>query len=265
MEKNQNGADIPNKNEFVKNLGLAETVNLAKNSAQQDWVRDNFAKGNYFSVNVTGDYPRINFYPPNKENDFLSFEASLGGSSSSIYLYRRNRQGKNIYLVEFPSKSGILATTDDIANINNIPVGIPLPWPQETPPPGYLICNGERFDKSKCPQLALAYPSGVLPDLRGEFIRGWDNERGVDTAREVLSWQEGSYLVQEIYNPPDNVVNFSLDERKDLNWDIPDKEVIKLRGRTVTADKGGTWNIDKRYLGVTRPRNIAFNYIVRAA
>ncbi|MDE9538161.1 phage tail protein [Xenorhabdus bovienii] len=148
---------------------------------------------------------------------------------------------------------------------SSLPVGVPVPWPTEIPPEGWLICNGDSFDTVKYPKLALAYPSGILPDLRGEFIRGWDNERGVDTPRKILSWQEGSYLVQEMYNPPDRVVNFSLDERKDLNWDIPDTEVIKLRGKAVTADKSGTWSIDKRYLGVTRPRNIAFNYIVRAA
>ncbi|CBJ82178.1 putative e14 prophage; tail fiber protein [Xenorhabdus bovienii str. Jollieti] len=146
-----------------------------------------------------------------------------------------------------------------------IPIGVPVPWPSEIPPDGWLKCNGEVFDTVKYPKLALAYPSGRLPDLRGEFIRGWDDERGADSNRNVLSWQEGSYLVQEVYNPPDRIVNFSLDERKDLNWDIPDTEVIKLRGKAVTADKSGTWSIDKRYLGVTRPRNIAFNYIVRAA
>ncbi|PHM51771.1 phage tail protein [Xenorhabdus sp. KK7.4] len=143
-----------------------------------------------------------------------------------------------------------------------LPVGVPIPWPSETPPDGWLKCNGETFDTVKYPKLALAYPSGRLPDLRGEFIRGWDDERGVDTPRQVLSWQQGSYLVQEINDRVDNVVNFSLDDRKDLNWDIPNEE-IHLRGRSVGAN--GTWPVDKRYVGVTRPRNVAFNYIVRAA
>ncbi|MBO8136451.1 tail fiber protein, partial [Dickeya fangzhongdai] len=45
--------------------------------------------------------------------------------------------------------------------------GIPLPWPQATPPAGWLKCNGQAFDKNAFPKLALAYPGGVLPDLRG--------------------------------------------------------------------------------------------------
>ncbi|MDX7990863.1 phage tail protein [Xenorhabdus sp. psl] len=149
-----------------------------------------------------------------------------------------------------------------------LPVGVPVPWPTETAPEGWFICNGEPFDKSKYPKLAIAYPSGVLPDLRGEFIRGWDNERGVDSNRTMLSWQEGSYVVQEARTSADNVVNFSLNGREELNWDtpnLPDTE-IKLRAK---AKSGGVWHTDHHYdyhyIGVTRPRNIAFNYIVRAA
>ena len=51
--------------------------------------------------------------------------------------------------------------------------------------------------KTQYPKLALKYPSGQLPDLRGEFIRGWDNERGIDADRELLSTQIGSPVVQE--------------------------------------------------------------------
>ena len=76
------------------------------------------------------------------------------------------------------------------ANINDyLPVGIPLPWPQTTPPAGWLKCNGWQFDKNKYPKLAKAYPSGYLPELRGETVRGWDDGRGVDPGRQILSWQ----------------------------------------------------------------------------
>nr|WP_275353193.1 phage tail protein [Xenorhabdus bovienii] len=144
-----------------------------------------------------------------------------------------------------------------------------MPWPSEIPPEGWFICNGTLFDKVRYPKLALAYPSGKLPDLRGEFIRGWDNEGKVDPNRQVLSWQEGSYLVQESSRAADTVVNFSLNERKDLNWDapsLPDTE-IKLRG--TAAARLTAWytnyRYDYHYIGAARPRNIAFLYIVRAA
>ncbi|UCZ77385.1 phage tail protein [Dickeya zeae] len=143
-------------------------------------------------------------------------------------------------------------------------VGIPQPWPQATAPSGWLKCNGQSFDKSVYPRLAQVYPSGVLPDLRGEFIRGWDDGRGVDTGRQLGSWQEGSYMVQEMSNPPDNVVNFSCNSRESLNWDNPAATVMNFRARAIGASS--TWGPGSQgYIGVSRPRNIAFNYIVRAA
>lgn len=75
-----------------------------------------------------------------------------------------------------------------------IPVGFPLPWPQATPPEGWLKCNGAAFDKAKYPKLAVAYPSGSLPDLRGEFLRGWDDGRGVDSSRSILSAQSATAM-----------------------------------------------------------------------
>lgn len=67
--------------------------------------------------------------------------------------------------------------------------GIPLPWPLQEVPDGFLAMNGATFDKRRYPRLAMLYPSGKLPDLRGEFIRGWDANRGVDPGRDLLSWQ----------------------------------------------------------------------------
>ncbi|HBD5130237.1 TPA: tail fiber protein, partial [Escherichia coli] len=70
-----------------------------------------------------------------------------------------------------------------------LPVGAPVPWPSETPPTGWLKCNGAPFSAEEYPKLAKAYPANKLPDLRGEFIRGWDDGRGVDTGRGILSAQ----------------------------------------------------------------------------
>lgn len=53
-----------------------------------------------------------------------------------------------------------------------VPVGVPLPWPTDTAPEGYAIMAGQKFDKAAYPKLAAAYPSGVLPDMRGQTIKG---------------------------------------------------------------------------------------------
>ncbi|EBP4183160.1 hypothetical protein BB12_19795 [Salmonella enterica subsp. diarizonae] len=52
------------------------------------------------------------------------------------------------------------------------PPGVPLPWPSDTIPAGYALMQGQSFDKSAYPLLAIAYPSGVIPDMRGWTIKG---------------------------------------------------------------------------------------------
>ncbi|WP_430515365.1 tail fiber protein [Xenorhabdus bovienii] len=193
-------------------------------------------------------YGRINYVHQNT-GDYIFLETTEDGKG--IYFVQRNKDHNNQWVLRFPQKDGVVATTDDIASTNNIPVGIPLPWPQETPPPGYLICNGESFDKAKCPQLALAYPSGVLPDLRGEFIRGLDAGRNVDSGRKALSWQ--------------------ADEFRSHNHEF--EAIRNETGNSVWADFFGTgsdfgrkkYPVSNSGGKETRPRNVAFLYIVRAA
>ncbi|EFA1462695.1 tail fiber protein, partial [Escherichia coli] len=52
------------------------------------------------------------------------------------------------------------------------PVGASIPWPSDTVPSGYVLMQGQTFDKSAYPKLAAAYPSGVIPDMRGWTIKG---------------------------------------------------------------------------------------------
>ncbi|EAW4371228.1 tail fiber protein [Salmonella enterica] len=60
---------------------------------------------------------------------------------------------------------------------DSYPVGAPIPWPSDTIPAGYALMQGQSFDKSAYPLLAIAYPSGVIPDLRGLVIKGAGNGR----------------------------------------------------------------------------------------
>ncbi len=166
----------------------------------------------------------------------LSFGYGGYSEAFSVSTYAFDEDGK------FKGKKRIL-TEDDV----NTPVGSPIPWPQPNPPSGYLTCNGQAFNKSLYPQLAAAYPSGTLPDLRGEFIRGWDDGRGVDRGRGILSWQADEFKshthTSSLYDAGSAAEYFGRS-----NW--------KPNGSVETGATGGN---------ETRPRNIAFNYIVRAA
>ncbi|HBC0038464.1 TPA: tail fiber protein [Salmonella enterica] len=53
-----------------------------------------------------------------------------------------------------------------------LPVGTPIPWPSDSVPSGHALMQGQSFDKAAYPQLAVAYPSGVIPDMRGWTIKG---------------------------------------------------------------------------------------------
>lgn len=151
------------------------------------------------------------------------------------------------------------------------PVGVPLPFPSATPPTGWLKCNGAAFDKAKYPGLAAVFPSGYLPDLRGEFIRCWDDGRGIDSGRMLLSAQTGMLERHRHFI----VANTAYEETDE--WDIG---VIYrstyVQGRGLDASSTGGSLIPTPTLhskgrvgntggAETRPRNIAFNYIVRAA
>lgn len=144
-----------------------------------------------------------------------------------------------------------------------LPVGVPVPWPSATPPTGWIKCNGAPFSAAQYPELAKVYPALKLPDLRGEFIRGWDDGRGVDAERSILTAQE------DMIKSHEHSVWRRSDNRKvsqSLNINDPGGEYLSVV-HSASVIKG--WDIDSLYAvptggSETRPRNIAFNYIVRA-
>lgn len=63
--------------------------------------------------------------------------------------------------------------------VSSYPIGAPIPWPTDTPPEGYAIMEGQTFDVDLYPKLAAVYPSGALPDMRGQTIKGKPSGRAV--------------------------------------------------------------------------------------
>ncbi|EJH1463069.1 tail fiber protein [Escherichia coli] len=150
-----------------------------------------------------------------------------------------------------------------------LPVGVPVPWPSATPPTGWLKCNGSSFNLSSYPALAAVFPSGVLPDLRGEFIRGWDDGRGVDSGRGVLSSQSSaqkniigsiSGLAVLATGTASGAIQMHASANA-LRWGGGTSGVGLLRDIDIDSSKTPGVNVAEE----VRPRNIAFNYIVRAA
>ena len=68
--------------------------------------------------------------------------------------------------------------------VSSYPIGAPIPWPTDTPPEGYAIMEGQTFDAGLYPKLAAVYPSGALPDMRGQTIKGKPSGRAVLSTEE---------------------------------------------------------------------------------
>ncbi|XIY21756.1 tail fiber protein [Escherichia coli] len=136
-----------------------------------------------------------------------------------------------------------------------LPVGVPVPWPTATPPAGWLKCDGRAFTKEQYPVLARVYPTLRLPDLRGEFIRGWDDGRKIDEGRKLLSGQDGTSFSH--YGG-----NFDIGSGHSIN--NYDQIVSNQPGFSRFSFAGPSRGDGVNYVTI-RPRNIAFNYIVRAA
>ncbi len=149
-----------------------------------------------------------------------------------------------------------------------LPVGVPVPWPSATPPTGWLKCNGAPFSAEEYPELAKVYPTNELPDLRGEFIRGWDDGRGVDAGREILSAQGDA--IRNIVGHISCVRRGSgFSDLKDGAFRYDSNWSTKIKGDGVEDDWGSVVSFDASRVVPTapenRPRSIAFNFIVRAA
>ncbi|WP_072268481.1 tail fiber protein [Enterobacter asburiae] len=139
-----------------------------------------------------------------------------------------------------------------------LPVGVPVPWPSATPPTGWLKCNGAAFSLAQYPRLAVAYPTGTLPDLRGVFIRGWDDGRGLDSGRAILSYAADKMRKHThgfLFGNGDGTATPAVHEQS-----------RKAAATTYYAVSGSSGvYITEEGQNETAPCNTAFNYIVRAA
>lgn len=183
-----------------------------------------------------------------------SITVTINGTAVTIPgIGKLAQKGSNGALAIADGGTGATKAEDALTNLglgegSALPVGVPVPWPSATPPTGWLKCNGAPFSAEEYPELAKVYPTNELPDLRGEFIRGWDDGRGIDAGRALLSAQ--SDLFKAHHHAFTFFRGYATGGGTGAVYDYSGNA-----GRD-TGDTDGN---------ETRPRNIAFNYIVRAA
>ena len=244
---------------------------------------------------MTGQLILSEFGIKHKYNDSenLMVSRTRGDNYAYIFYDAEKKQWQDKLIYNSTKNSWSFQYVDDVtindkSLLNNyVPVGVPLPWPKSTPPAGWLKCNGWKFDKNKYPKLGEAYPSGYLPEMRGEFIRGWDDGRGVDSGREILSWQAQQIAAhRHVEGWGETTVGFN-DLRKehyapfgstgttgvwcgasDKDFDNPLFYTNDGTNGSITTSRGTTYWNDLNPAGLvgneTRSRNIAFMYIVKA-
>ncbi len=142
-------------------------------------------------------------------------------------------------------------------------IGVPFFWPSAAMPNTvidswssmvFLKFNGAKFSATDYPVLAKVFPSLVLPEARGDFIRIWDDGRGADGGRELLSWQEATNFSQfagNIGGGAGHAINF----HDGIAGNQPGFSRFNFTSNSVG---------DGVNFVAVRPRNIAFNFLVRA-
>ncbi|PHM49211.1 phage tail protein [Xenorhabdus miraniensis] len=214
-----------------------------------------------------------------KVNDIKSLANTANQNAVNANNNANTRLEKNKNGADIPNKNEFVKNLGLTAG-SALPVGVPIPWPLATPPAGWIKCNGATFTATQYPELARVYPSLRLPDLRGEFIRGWDDGRKVDVGRVLLSLQNHAFQNHSHALPTSNGDNSIaetgittvFDDNKSSNFALNLTNTQRPVGnnaglwsgnyfRTYSSSVYGGFSVAAE----TRPRNIAFNYIVRAA
>lgn len=169
-----------------------------------------------------------------------------------------------------------------LSNASALPVGVMAALPVNKIPPGWLEVDGSAKSIATYPDLAAflggAFNNGTepagyfrLPESRGEFLRGWDHGRGIDTGRALGSWQKGSAHSFDIGPSVGSVADRSgattaTDARSGLGYDAGDRTDYTL-AQTVSvagSNVNGITDSSEIAWGATRPRNVAVIWCIKA-
>ncbi|EFB1000487.1 phage tail protein [Salmonella enterica] len=179
MQKDQNGADIPNKSLFVQNIGAlpANGTAVAANrlvsrgalSALTGTTRGSdsgLIMGEVYNNGYPTEYGNVLRLTGTGDGEILIGWSGTNGAPAPAYI-RSHRDTADAEWSEWAMLYTTLNPPPD-----SHPVGAAIAWPSDATPAGYAIMQGQSFDKSAYPLLAIAYPSGVIPDMRGWTIKG---------------------------------------------------------------------------------------------
>ncbi|EDW5545738.1 phage tail protein [Salmonella enterica] len=179
MQKDQNGADIPNKPLFVQNIGalpasgtavaanrLASRGALPALTGTTRGSDSGLIMGEVYNNGYPTEYGNVLRLTGTGDGEILIGWSGTNGAPAPAYI-RSHRDTADAEWSEWAMLYTTLNPPPD-----SHPVGAAIAWPSDNIPAGYALMQGQSFDKSAYPLLAIAYPSGVIPDMRGWTIKG---------------------------------------------------------------------------------------------
>ena len=247
--------------------GAVKTSGSQTVGGEKTFTSTAFFKAGAFVADSVGDFAA---------NQYLQ----IGSNNVNSYFYNK-RSGKYLSMrndgeLRYDGKR--LLNTDDLLGM--MPSGTVLYFAGQTAPAGWLKANGAAVSRTAYAALFAAigttYGAGDgrstfnLPDLRGEFLRGWDDGRGVDPGRGFGFGQADD--VRQHYHgigyiSPNNddgafvVRNWTTTEQQTLQF-INGNGNSAIRILSASSNLSTTNAIDES-AGETRPRNVALLAIIK--
>ncbi|EDQ9753567.1 shikimate transporter [Salmonella enterica subsp. enterica] len=179
LAKDQNGGDIPEKPLFVQNIGalpangtavaanrLASRGALPALTGTTRGSDSGLIMGEVYNNGYPTQYGNILRLTGTGDGEILIGWSGVNGAPAPAYI----RSHRDTAEAEWSEWAMLYTTLNPPPDSH--PVGAPIAWPSDATPAGYALMQGQTFDKNVYPLLAIAYPSGVIPDLRGWTIKG---------------------------------------------------------------------------------------------
>lgn len=288
----------------VENLGNSQTFGLYSGKSSLGTLQFKSLSSIGSAVSVTSNANSITFDSRNALINAVNSNIGTGDGTvlkenvSGVLKFKKIKAGAGIIVNNGNDDIQI----SSIATINNtIPVGAVMAFATRTAPAGWLVCNGEIVPKgngtiqNQTANFELLWGAvgssfgslGQLPDLRGEFVRGWDDGREVDKGREMGSKQKGTAVIVDPNRStvtvctPINRVDKSGGNLS-TNWldlsgscgDIGVDHVVNARdtwpnllnsyqNTTVTSGSAIELHTGGFGTGSARPRNVALLYCIK--
>ncbi|MEA8877028.1 phage tail-collar fiber domain-containing protein [Citrobacter freundii] len=268
LQKNQNGADVAQPDSFVRNIGAGRafsgsvSIGGGGNWTTADfivWLENQGAFNHPYWV-CKGSWS----YGDNRViTDTGCGNISLAGSVVEVM---GARGAMTIRITTPTTTAGNGTPSAQFTYINHgdgylpgwhrdfntanppyeyYPVGAPIPWPSDIPPANHALMQGQSFDKSAYPLLAVAYPAGVIPDMRGQTIKGNPTGRGVLTQeQDGIKWHDHGATI----------ASTDLGSRDTTGFDYGNKSVSAFDYGTKSTSSGGehAHSLDVYYLNTSQ-------------